>query len=63
MALGRLQADCLIAARICAGLGTVLNWGGRSFTPADFLPGQAAAKPSKIPAELAIEALHGVYCK
>ena len=63
MALGRFEADCLIAARVCAGLGTVLNWGGHSFSPSQFMPGEHAAKPAKIDATLAIEALHGVYLR
>jgi hypothetical protein len=40
MSAGRLNKEMLIAARICAGLGTVLNWGGKRFKPADFMPGK-----------------------
>jgi hypothetical protein len=60
MSQGRIEADALQSARVCAGLGTVLNWAGKTFAVADFLPGQAA-KPMKVSASEGVQILKSIY--
>jgi hypothetical protein len=35
---GKTDLEMLIAARICSGLGSVLNWSGKKYSVRDFLP-------------------------
>jgi len=55
MADARTDLEMLVAARICAGLGSVLNWSGKTYSVKDFLPSKQT-RPM-IPTSKAIEML------